>query len=243
MGNIYARIRYTDENGKNYDRKLGMNFCITKEEWQKYRSGQYSGKTLMTSIGISFGKFAEILYEIKSRIEASYDPETTGNLIRSQVAMLMSGRTAEDSLTKPKDKPKKERLLLTTYLEHYIRDLVSGKRLRAGTSKRVSDDYARSFHDLITDIKAFEKYRRKGRIALDDFSKKIHDEMLAWYHQNGKLPNTIAGKFQRLHVALSTAYEEKTTGNMSFCHSDFIPKGQVVDQIYLKPEQIQDARP
>lgn len=234
MGNVYARIRYA-----NVDRKLGMHFCITKEEWQKYRSGQYSGKALMASLGITYGKFADVLYEIKTRIENGYDPDTTGNLIRSQVAMLMSGRTAEDAILNAKDRSKKERILLTTYIERYIRDLVSGKRLKAGTSQRVSDDYARSFHGLITDIKAFEKFRRKGRITLDEFSKKIHDEMLAWYHQNEILPNTITGKFQRLHVVLSTAYEEKTTGNMAFCHSDFIPKGQIVDHIYLTPDQIQ----
>lgn len=232
MGNIYARIRY-----ENVDRKLAMDFCITKDEWLKYRSGQYNGKSLMPSIGITYGKFADVLYEIKSRIENGYDPETTGNLIRSQVAMLLSGRTTGD--TDPSDRDKKERLLLTTYIERYIRDLVSGKRLKAGTSQRVSDDYAYSFHGLITDIKAFEKYRRKGRITIDEFSKKIHDEMLLWYKERKILPNTISGKFQRLHLILATAYDEKVTGNMSFCHSDFIPKGQVVDQVYLTPDKIQ----
>lgn len=175
-------------------------------------------------------------YEIKSRIENGYDPETTGNLIRSQVAMLLSGRTPGD--TDPSDRDKKERLLLTTYIERYIRDLVSGKRLKAGTSQRVSDDYVYSFHGLITDIKAFEKYRRKGRITIDEFSKKIHDEMLLWYKERKILPNTISGKFQRLHLILATAYDEKVTGNMSFCHSDFILKGQVVDQVYLTPDKI-----
>lgn len=234
MGNVYARIRY----GKT-DRKLGMHFCITKDEWQKYRSGQYNGNSLMSSIGITYGKFADVLRVIKSRIENGYDPETTGDLIRSQVAMLLSGRSAEESLIKPKDKNKKERILLTTYIERYLRELISGKRLKEGTSEKVSEDYARSFHGVITDIKAFEKERRKGRITLDTFTKKVHDELLAWYHQKGMLPNTITGKFQRLHVVLSTAYEEKITGNMCFCHSEFIPKGQIVDNIYLKPEQIQ----
>lgn len=236
MGNVYARIRF----GKT-DRKLGMGFCITREEWQKYRTGQYLGKNLMPSIGITYGKFADILRDIKSRIEIGYDPETTGQLIRSQVAMLMSGRSAEETLIKPKEntKGKNERILLTTYIGSYLRDLISGKRLKEGRSEKVSEDYARNFHALITDIKAFEKERRKGRITLDAFSKKMHDELLAWYHKRGILPNTIMSKFKCLHVILSTAYEEKVSGNMSFCHSDFIPKGQEVDNVYLTPEQIQ----
>lgn len=234
MGNVYARIR----NG-NEDHKLGMHFRITRNEWLKYRSGRYSDKALMTSIGISYSQFADILYEIKSRIEKGLGTAPTGNLIRAQVSLLIGGSTAERGTWQAEADGKKGRMPLTAYIERYMHDLISGKRLKTGTSKRVSDHYAHSFGGLMKDLKTFEKTRRKGRITLDDFNKKVHDELLAWYHHRGLLPNTIAGKFQRLHVVLSTAYKEKMTDNRYCCHSEFIPRGQIVDHIYLSDKQIQ----
>lgn len=55
-GSIYARVRTGKAN-----MKVVTGFTIKQLEWEKYRSLQYTSSALMSSIGIKYGQFAQVL--------------------------------------------------------------------------------------------------------------------------------------------------------------------------------------
>lgn len=50
--------------------KVVTGFTIKQLEWEKYRSLQYTSSALMSSIGIKYGQFAQVLARIKAAFEA-----------------------------------------------------------------------------------------------------------------------------------------------------------------------------
>lgn len=63
FGSIYARVRTGKAN-----LKVVTGFTIKQLEWEKYRSLQYSSSALMSSIGIKYGQFAQVLARIKRHL-------------------------------------------------------------------------------------------------------------------------------------------------------------------------------
>ena len=80
-GSIYARVRTGKAN-----MKVVTGFTIKQLEWEKYRSLQYTSSALMSSIGIKYGQFAQVLARIKAAFEADgFNPKEAKNIDRKSV--------------------------------------------------------------------------------------------------------------------------------------------------------------
>ena len=78
-GSIYARVRTGKAN-----MKVVTGFTIKQLEWEKYRSLQYTSSALMSSIGIKYGQFAQVLARIKAAFEADgFNPKEAKIIIES----------------------------------------------------------------------------------------------------------------------------------------------------------------
>ncbi|HIY35191.1 MAG TPA: integrase, partial [Candidatus Paraprevotella stercorigallinarum] len=79
FGSVYARVRTGKANVKTV-----TGFTIRQLEWEKYRSLQYTSSALMSSIGIKYGQFAQVLARIKAAFEADdFDPKKAKSVIES----------------------------------------------------------------------------------------------------------------------------------------------------------------
>ena len=74
-GSVYARVRV---NGQN--KKYAVGFTIKEIEWLKYRSLQYVSSHLISSLGIRYAVFAEVLSQIKINLETNFNASTKINL-------------------------------------------------------------------------------------------------------------------------------------------------------------------
>lgn len=130
-------------------------------------------------------------------------------------------------------------VLLADYLSHYIYDLRSGTRLKKGCATRVANSYIKSIEVLRNRILVFEKTHQTF-VSLDDVDMKFQREYLRWSIANGYLPNTLNTEFSRLRTVMKCAYEDHLTEHESFRNTDFVPRAEEVDQIYLDPGQIHE---
>ena len=84
FGSVYARVRTGKANVKTV-----TGFTIRQLEWEKYRSLQYTSSALMSSIGIKYGQFAQVLARIKAAFEADdFDPKKAKSVIESVKPIL-----------------------------------------------------------------------------------------------------------------------------------------------------------
>ena len=124
FGSIYARVRTGKAN-----LKVVTGFTIKQLEWEKYRSLQYSSSALMSSIGIKYGQFAQVLARIKTAFEADgFNPKEAKSIIESVKHDVLNGMMQIVEV-KPKG-----RMLFEDYLTSYIEDMELGRRTKKGFS-------------------------------------------------------------------------------------------------------------
>lgn len=229
FGAVYARVR-SDGNNKKYS----TGFSIKEHEWLKYRSLQYSSSALMTSIGIKYGQFASILAQIKAALEDNFDPDKASAVIRSIKAGVLNGEEFDVKVAVPGNK-----IPFVSFMQGYIDDLRSGKRTKKGRSKNVSAGYIANMASLLNIIKKYETERRKN-LSLDDITMKFQQDFVRWNLVKGSSTNTIYHKMSGIRTVMVAAYEDKKTKCDDFRRSDFVPKQEEVDHVYLTPKMIQD---
>ena len=119
-GSIYARVRAGKAN-----MKVVTGFTIKQLEWEKYRSLQYTSSALMSSIGIKYGQFAQVLARIKAAFEAEgFNPKEAKNIIESVKHDVINGMMQIVEV-KPKG-----RMLFEDFLTSYIEDMETGRRTK-----------------------------------------------------------------------------------------------------------------
>lgn len=127
-GSIYARVRTGKAN-----MKVVTGFTIKQLEWEKYRSLQYTSSALMSSIGIKYGQFAQVLARIKAAFEADgFNPKEAKNIIESVKHDVLNGMMQIVEV-KPKG-----RMLFEDFLTSYIEDMETGRRTKKGRTVKVS---------------------------------------------------------------------------------------------------------
>lgn len=127
-GSIYARVRTGKAN-----MKVVTGFTIKQLEWEKYRSLQYTSSALMSSIGIKYGQFAQVLARIKAAFEADgFNPKEAKNIIESVKHDVLNGMMQIVEV-KPKGK-----MLFEDFLTSYIEDMETGRRTKKGRTRRVT---------------------------------------------------------------------------------------------------------
>ncbi len=229
FGSVYARVRTGKANVKTV-----TGFTIRQLEWEKYRSLQYTSSALMSSIGIKYGQFAQVLARIKAAFEADdFDPKKAKSVIESVKHDVLNGMMQVVDV-KPKGK-----MLFEDFLTTYIEDLETGRRTKKGRTVKVTPAYIKGLRIIQTQIRNYQKEMHR-KIGLDDMTMETRNSLVGYWKGRGLMPNAINSYMTDVRTVAKAAYEDKLTKCDDFRHSDFVPKKEEVDNIYLTPEQIQE---
>lgn len=229
FGTVYARVRT-----KEINRKYALGFSISHQEWTKYRSMRFSSTCTMSSLGIRYGQFASILTQIKVALEEDFSPDSASDIIQSIKSRVIN-LTESNGSSKTRHRT---RLLLTDYLQQYISDCQSGIRLKRGTTQMISAGYIRVLTILHSVICRYEADRQR-HLTLSDINMTFQRDFIQWNREKGIRSNTIRNRLSTISTVMRTAYEAKLTRCDAYLHSEFIPKGEEVDNVFLTPDQIE----
>ncbi|WP_347022453.1 site-specific integrase [Bacteroides ovatus] len=229
FGSVYARVRTGKANVKTV-----TGFTIRQLEWEKYRSLQYTSSALMSSIGIKYGQFAQVLARIKAAFEAEdFDPKKAKSVIESVKHDVLNGMMQIVEV-KPKG-----RMLFEDFLNSYIEDLETGRRTKKGRTVKVTPAYIKGLRIILNQIRNYQKETHR-KIGLDDMTMETRNSLVGYWKERGLMPNAINSYMTDVRTVAKAAFEDKLTKCDGFRHSDFVPKKEEVDNIYLTPEQIQE---
>ena len=229
FGSVYARVRTGKANVKTV-----TGFTIRQLEWEKYRSLQYTSSALMSSIGIKYGQFAQVLARIKAAFEVDdFDPKKAKSVIESVKHDVLNGMMQVVEV-KPKGK-----MLFEDFLTTYIEDLETGRRTKKGRTVKVTPAYIKGLRIILNQIRSYQKEMHR-KIGLDDITMETRNNLVGYWKGRGLMPNAINSYMTDVRTVAKAAYEDKLTKCDDFRHSDFVPKKEEVDNIYLTPEQIQE---
>ena len=168
-GSIYARVRSGKAN-----MKVVTGFTIKQLEWEKYRSLQYTSSALMSSIGIKYGQFAQVLARIKAAFEAdSFNPKEAKNIIESVKHDVLNGMMQIVEV-KPKG-----RMLFEDFLASYIEDMETGRRTKKGSTVKVSPAYIKGLRIIQKQIRNYQKETRR-KLGLDDMTMETRNSLVGY---------------------------------------------------------------
>lgn len=228
LGSIYARMRTGEVNIK-----ISTGFRIRRNEWDKFRSLKYYSSALIPSMGIKYGELAQVLARIKTAFEADgFDPAYARTVIGSVKQSVLNGAADMSGAFSKKT-------FFDDYLASYIEDLDSGLRTKKGRTVKVTPAYIKGLRMVLKKIRAYQD-ETHCRLTLDDITMETRNNLISRWKEEGLMPNAINSYMTDIRTVAKAAYEDKLTACDGFRHSDFVPKKEEVDNIYLTPEQIQE---
>lgn len=227
FGSVYARVRKGRTNIK-----VVTGFTIRQAEWERYRSLRYSPSSILHSAGLRYSQFAQVLSRIKSEFEApDFDPGKARYLIENaRYDILAKGSDTEAG-------ERGSRILFTDFLTSYIKDLETGRRTKRGRCIQVTEAYIKGLKVIHNKILEYQK-ESSCALELDDMTMKTRNNLIAYWQRKGLMPNAINSYMTDIRTVAKAAFEDKFTKCDGFRHSDFVPRKEEVDNIYLKPAQI-----
>lgn len=147
-GSVYARYRSGSIN-----KKYAIGFVLKTSNWELYSSKKYNSDALIPELKISFGKFANILEQIKNYFDNSFDPNKVATEIKA-IRMAMLKENNDDSLKREANvKP----YLLVDFMEQTLHEYSTGKRQNPKSKRDTSKVMVKYHKPSITSIKNFEK--------------------------------------------------------------------------------------
>lgn len=224
-GSVRARVRH---EGKVY--KISLRILIKEAEWKKYRSLQYTPSMMMRSMGISYCEFASMMMQIKHHFEGSFDPQTAKSIIHQIVYATISHSATTIAMHHCE-------YYLSDYVEQYIHELQTGERTKQRHSQLVSEGYLKILRALLSTLKRYEEHTQE-RVKLDDVTMQFQQKFIKFMRDNGFKPNTINTRMGSIRTVMQVAYQEKKTQCTDFQNPQFVPCKEEVDEIVLRPEQI-----
>ena len=196
-GSIYARVRTGKAN-----MKVVTGFTIKQLEWEKYRSLQYTSSALMSSIGIKYGQFAQVLARIKAAFEADgFNPKEAKNIIESVKHDVLNGMMQIVEV-KPKG-----RMLFEDFLTSYIEDMETGRRTKKGRTVKVSPAYIKGLRIIQKQILNYQKETHR-KLGLDDMTMETRNSLVGYWKERGLMPNAINSYMTDVRTVAKAAYED-----------------------------------
>lgn len=125
------------------------------------------------------------------------------------------------------------------FLPLIYEDLETGRRTKKGRTVKVTPAYIKGLRIIQTQIRNYQKEMHR-KIGLDDMTMETRNSLVGYWKGRGLMPNAINSYMTDVRTVAKAAYEDKLTKCDDFRHSDFVPKKEEVDNIYLTPEQIQE---
>lgn len=178
----------------------------------------------------------QVLARIKAAFEADdFNPKEAKNIIENVKHDVLNGMMQIVEI-KPKD-----RMLFDDFLTSYIKDMETGRRTKKGRTVKVSPAYIykKGLRIIQKQIRNSQKENHR-KLGLDDMTMETRNSLVGYWKERGLMPNAINSYMTDVRTVAKAAYEDKLTKCDDFRHSDFVPKKEEVDNIYLTPEQIQE---
>lgn len=226
---VYARVR----NSK-YNKKYAIGFSIKRSEWEIYKSHKYHVDTIIKSLNITYGIFANILEQIKQELEESFDPaNVTANIKLLKEAFMETG------LPKSVEKYHPISPLLTDFIQDYHDDHVNGNRFKFGTQTPIAKSTLCTIRCCRKLILEYEDFIDQ-RITLDQVDSDFRNSFVSWLQSKDYQLLTIRNHLAIINTCMKVALSEHVTNNDKFLYDGFVPKKNPIDHIFLTPQQISE---
>lgn len=225
---IYARVRHYP-----IDKKLPVGLHILPSEWEAYSNGTYNPTDWMSSINVSYSHFQNILEQIETFLETSFNPLTAASDIRKILEQNVFVPVS-DSVIRYGDK------YFSVFLQKYTMDAKNGKILKQGRATPVTKGYV---NDIVHFYNKFTQYEKEnGRVTFDEMDMTFHRKYIRWCNARNYSQNVIANDFGSMCRILRLAFFNKLTNNDIFKNPDFVPARVITNAVYLTVEQIEEMR-
>lgn len=228
-GSVYARYRSGSIN-----KKYAIGFVLKTSNWELYSSKKYNSDALIPELKISFGKFANILEQIKNYFDNSFDPNKVATEIKA-IRMAMLKENNDDSLKREANvKP----YLLVDFMEQTLHEYSTGKRQNPKSKRDTSKVMVKYHKPSITSIKNFEK-DCEYHFSLEEVNMDFRNEFINWNLEKGVKKNTVNGYLGTICAFMRIAIDDKLTKNDECFKKGFIPPREETFEVYLTPGQLQ----
>ena len=229
-GSVYARYRSGDMN-----KKYAIGFVVRYSDWDLYNYGKYNSDQIMDNIDITFGRFANILEQIKNYFDSDFNQAKASKDVRA-IREAMLKETSEkcprrESILKP--------TMLVDFIEQVTKDYETGKRFKKRTSKNISLESIKDFRTITSKLKQFQLDCSQV-FSIDDVDTEFLSELTHWFVDQGLKHNTIHDYMGSLRFCMKIAYKENFTKNRIYKAKGLVPPRQDIDEIYLTKEQIDE---
>lgn len=123
------------------------------------------------------------------------------------------------------------------FYDLYVQQLVEGERLRHKSTKKVSKTTITLFRSLATNIR---QYEQQNHIILDwpDINLSFFMKFTAFLVDKNLTANTVAQYTKKFRTFLRAAKKLHYTLNEDFNETEWYPKDEEVDNIYITMERI-----
>lgn len=128
----------------------------------------------MSSIGIKYGQFAQVLARIKAAFEADgFNSKEAKNIIESVKHGMLNGmmQTVE---VKPKG-----RMLFEDFLTSYIEDIETGQRTKRCRTVKVSPAYIKGLRIIQGQIRNHQKETHR-KLGVDDMTMETRNSLVGY---------------------------------------------------------------
>lgn len=230
-GSVYARIRNADGV-----KKINIGYTIKKDEWEAYRSKKYKANEFIHSVNLRYGVFANVLEQIKGFLEEETDYSKASENVKAIKASITSSMERE---TRKKKLIRRNGVLLVDFIDDIKKEYESGERTKIQSSEKIARHSLRRYSFLTTILKRYET-DCECRFTLDDIDVSWRREFISWCMEVPLSTNTITTIMYTLRTALRIANESKLTRNEVYLTKGFVPKKEVIEHIFLSPQQIKD---
>lgn len=230
-GSVYARIR--NANGV---KKINTGYTIKRNEWEAYRSKKYKATAIIESLNLRYGVFANVLEQIKGYLEEETDLSKASKDVKAIKEAITSSMERK---SRKKKIIRRSGVLLVDFIEETRKEYESGERMKIQSSEKIANTSLNHYSHLISTLKKFEA-DCECRFMLDEIDLEWQQEFISWCMEVPLSTNSITTIMYTLRTALRIANESKLTKNEVYLTKGFVPKKEVIDYIFLNPQQIRE---
>ena len=119
----------------------------------------------------------------------------------------------------------------------YVQQMLDGTRLKHKSTKKVSKNTIKGYHNLSANI---EQYEKQNNVIIDwtDINLSFFMKFTAFLTSKNLKANTIATYMQKFRTLMRSAKKLHYTCNDDFNETEWYPQGEEVDNIYVTSERI-----
>ena len=128
-------------------------------------------------------------------------------------------------------KTPKRRLTLDQYIENYIQDITTGKRLTE-KKRAFNADTTKTIRAFRSQLKNYEK-DRTTKLIFSDITMEFYEDFIQYLYSKDYSPNTVGKYIKHLKMIMRASLNEGLHNNTQFERRSFRPPSSKVSSIYL----------